>query len=290
MQNQLTSFTLAPNEYIQWQLMVEMTGSVIQSDKPIAFTGGNGYICYASATSSGGGCDSAHQMIPPVSALGSEYVAPPFHTRITSQQPESIPYRIVGAVAGTTLTYDPPVSGAPTTVGVGQKVDFESPTAFRVTSQDKDHPFYVGQIMPGCSVLGGDFSSCMGDEEYVNILPPAQFLSKYVFFTDPTYQTTNLVFVRTATPQGFKDVNLDCIGTLSNWKPVGSSGQYEITDVDLVRNGIANGSCHNGPQLAESDGPFGIMVWGLDTYSSYAYPAGGSVAPINTVIVPPVPN
>ena len=41
---------------------------------------------------------------------------------------------------------------------------------------------------------------------------------------------------------------------------------------------------------AESTGRFGVMVWGLDSCSSYAYPAGGSVAPINTVIVPPTPK
>src|SRR5262249_5694784 len=129
----------------------------------IAFTGGNAYICYTSATSSGGGCDSAHQMIPPVAALGSEYVAPPYKTRITTGEPESIPYRIVGAVSGTQLTYDPPVPSAPTVVGAGQKLDFESTLAFRVSSQDKDHPFYLGQIMTGCEVYGGDFD-CLGDE------------------------------------------------------------------------------------------------------------------------------
>jgi hypothetical protein len=32
------------------------------------------------------------------------------------------------------------------------------------------------------------------------------------------------------------------------------------------------------------------MVWGLDTYSSYAYPAGGSAEAINTVVVPPIPQ
>ena len=36
--------------------------------------------------------------------------------------------------------------------------------------------------------------------------------------------------------------------------------------------------------------PFGITVWGYDSASSYAYPAGASVKPINTVVVPPVPN
>jgi hypothetical protein len=121
------------------------------------------------------------------------------------------------------------------------------------------------------------------------MLPPAQFLSKYVFFTDPTYSTTNLVFARVKTNQVFKDVTLDCLGTLSGWKAVGQD--YEITNVDLIRGGMKNASCDNGPHTAWSDGAFGLMVWGIDEYSSYAYPAGGSIAPINAVVVPPMnPN
>src|SRR5262249_45421954 len=115
--NHVTTYTLGAGEYIQWELSTDMTGGVIQSDKPIALTGGNAYICYTSATSDGGGCESAHQMIPPVSALGYDYVAPPYKTRITTGAPESIPYRIVGAVDGTQLSYDPALPGAPTTVG-----------------------------------------------------------------------------------------------------------------------------------------------------------------------------
>jgi hypothetical protein len=40
--------------------------------------------------------------------------------------------------------------------------------------------------------------------------------------------------VRNKTAQGFKDVTLDCLGTLTGWAPVGSTGQYEWTTVDLV--------------------------------------------------------
>ncbi|MEJ7733246.1 MAG: IgGFc-binding protein [Polyangiaceae bacterium] len=289
-QNVKTTFTLAAGEYIQWQLTTEMTGSIIQSDKPIAFVGGNGYICYTSATSSGGGCDSAHQMIPPISAMGSEYVAPPYPTRRLDLTQESIPYRIVGTVDGTTLTYDPAIPNAPAVIGLGQRVDFEANVPFVVTSQDKDHPFYVGQLMTGCFVTGGNVSPCLGDEEYVNILPPAQFLSKYVFFTDPTYQTTNLSITRLKTAKGFSEVNVECLGNVTGWQPIGSSGEYEITWVDLVKFNVNVGACSNGPQVATSDGPFGIMVWGTDEAASYGYPAGGNVAPINTVVVPPDPK
>jgi hypothetical protein len=119
-------------------------------------------------------------------------------------------------------------------------------------------------------------------------MPSAQYLSKYVFFTDPSYATTNLVFVREKGSSGaFADVRLDCAGTLGGWQPVGAGGRYEIANVDLIRAFVPQGTCTNGPHTAESNAPFGLMVWGEDYAASYAYPAGGNVTPINTVVVPP---
>ena len=40
-------------------------------------------------------------------------------------------------------------------------------------------------------VVEGGFSP-----EFVNVVPPGQFLPRYTFFTDPTYPETNLVVVR----------------------------------------------------------------------------------------------
>ena len=300
-QNMVTSYTLNAGEYIQWQWPFsaagpDMTGTIISSDKPVEFTGGTGYLCtnaqgIQSTTSTYGGCDSGHQMIPPITAMGSQYVAPPYATRMASMAPESIEYRFVGMVAGTKLTYDPPQTGAPTMLGVGQIAQFETTQAFVVSSQDNKHPFYVGQYMSGCGVMGGSRppGGCLGDEEFVNILPPAQWLSKYVFFTDPTYPTTNLVLVREKTANGFQDVTVDCIGKVTGWQKVDNKGNFQITNVDLLR-GTPIGSCTNGGHVATSKGPFGLMVWGLDDASSYAYPAGGNVAPINTVVVPPNPQ
>jgi len=285
--NTAGSFTLQAGQYVQWQ-SAEMTGSVIQSDKPVAFTGGNAYQCYISATSTGGGCDSGHQQIPAVSALGSEYIGMPFKSRSTTIPQESIPYRIVGVQDGTTLTYDPPIPGAPAVLALGQSVLFETTSAFRVTSQDENFPFYIGQVMPGC-IMAGNLGN-VGDEDFVNLLPPPQWLAKYVFFTDPTYPTTNLVFVRRANGGIFSDVNLDCVGPLSAWQPIGTTGEYEITNIDLIRDGLPNGACNNGPHVADSASGFGLMVWGLDSASSYGYPGGGNATTINTVVVPPVPE
>jgi hypothetical protein len=300
-----TAFSLDAGEFIQWQDSMEMSSTVFSSNHPIGFLGGNAYGSYASLTSTGGppaggGYNSMHQQIPPIGALGHDYVAPPFATRMASLEPESIPYRLVGVVDGTKLTYDPPgIAGAPATLSAGQFADFESTLAFRVTSQAASHPFYVGQLMPGCFVTSGSRPGCnpaisgpccLGNSNFVNVLPPEQFLEKYIFYADLSYATTNLVFTRVKTPSGFEDVTLDCAGVLTGWQPVGTGGLYEVTNIDLVRATVPNGKCNNGARMATSAGQFGIMVWGLDTFTSYAYPAGGNAQPINSVVVPATPK
>ena len=58
----------------------------------------------------------------------------------------------------------------------------------------------------------------------------------------------------------------------------------------IVAGGVGVGGCNNGVHTATSEVPFGLTVWGYDSYASYAYPAGMSVEPINSVIVPPIPQ
>ena len=122
----------------------------------------------------------------------------------------------------------------------------------------------------------------------MNLVPPQQFLRSYLFLTDPTYTSTDLVFVRQLAADGtYHDVTLDCAGVLSNWFGIGgSSNQY--TRVSWQRTGT-NG-CSNGVHRAFSTAPFGLTVWGTDLYTSYGYPAGMSVRPINTVVVGPEIN
>jgi hypothetical protein len=253
-----------------------------------------------SATSpGGGGHDSAHQQIPHIKALGNEYVAPSISTRLSSMQPESIPYRFLGVVDGTTLTYDPPVPG-PTQLNAGQIVEFETTALFAVSSQDAMHPFSVTEYMPGGLVTGGSIpNSCsmqamfgsgcaLGDEDWITLLPPEQFLQRYVFFTDPTYATTNLVITRVKGPNGFSDITVDCLSApVTGWMSVGGAGKYEVAHVDLVRGTVPVGTCTGSNHQAKSAGKFGVNVWGTDWFASYGYPAGGNVGSINSVIVTP---
>jgi len=291
------SFTLNAGEYLQWEASsLDTSGTVVLADKDVALFTGSRFFRYQPVSAPGG--ESTHQQNVPVSSLASEYLAPPYETRRKDLAPEDITYRLVGAIDGTTLTFDPAVTGAPTKIDAGQVIDFITPLAFEVKSQDASHPFSIAQVMPTSNLAGGtrpgatapSYPPNLGDEEFVLLLPPAQYLRKYVFFTDPTYPTTNLALTRVKGKDGFKDVSIDCLGTITGWKDVGAGGTYQVTTIDLLRAGVSVKTCQNGRHVAESEGQFGVMVWGLDSYSSYAYPGGGTAAQLTTVTVSPVPK
>ena len=165
----------------------------------------------------------------------------------------------------------------------GQIANFESGEPFSVRSQDAEHPFLFTEYMPNSPPV-----SMLGDDEWVSLVATQQYLQHYVFFTDPSYATTSLVVTRRKGPFGFEDVQLECLGTLTGWQPVGSAGSLEVTYVDLVRDGVPLKQCGVSRHSAQSAGAFGIVVWGMDLLTSYGYPAGGNFGASNRVVVPVV--
>lgn len=294
-----TQYVLNAGQILQWSQgngnTFDPSAAIFDSDKPIGLWTGTTYLFVQSQTLGPGGGEAAHQQIAPVSAVGNEYVGAGVVTRLASLAPESVPYRIVGAVDGTNLTWDPaPPAGAPPTLTAGQIAEFETTTAFTVRSQDPDHPFLFSQYMTGttqstragCTSSFNNLGCGLGDEEWVSLLSPKQFQNRYIFFTDPTYGTTNLVIIRARGETGFADVTVECLGVVGGWMPVGTEGLYEYAHVDLERGGVPVGNCGTSRHLAESDGPFGIVVWGTDLYASYGYPAGSDISKINKVKLP----
>jgi hypothetical protein len=285
-------YDLSAGEVLRLAPLGDLSGSPIVSNKPIGVWAGNTCTNVPAADVA---CDGMHQQIPPVKALGHYYVAVRYRNRLSGVE-ETPPWRLMGVVDGTTLTYDPPQAGAPVALMQGQVVEFDAAGPFEVQSQDSSHPFYFGAHMTGCQVIGDTGpDGCVGDPEFVNVIPPEQYLSDYIFFTDPTYPDTNLVFVREKGMNGFDDVSLDCVGTLSGWMPVDSADTYEYTRVDLVTGNFAPvGMCNNGRHEAQSNGAFTLTVWGWGSAGttlpseavSYAYPAGAGVRAINSITVP----
>ncbi len=277
------TYTLARGESLQINQSDELTGSTILADKPFALFGGS--TCLNIPTNVYA-CDGAHQQIPPVRALGHAYAAVRYRDRVANK-PESPPWRLVGAAKDTQLIWTPArPAGAPTTLTLGQVADFNAAGPFHVRSQDEDHPFYAAAYMTGGQPFGG-----AGDPEWVNLIPPAQFQRRYIFFTDPTYPETELVVVRREEDGEFADVDLDCTGPLVAWKPLADG--IEWTRVQLVTGNFSKvGKCANGRREITSSKPFGVTVWGWGSaasglvytkFVSYAYPAGATIRSINTV-------
>ena len=98
-----TTYTLAAGQELQFTQDAELTGSVITADQPIGVWGGASCMNIDVDVAA---CDAAHQEIPPVKALGNHYAAVRYRNRFIGQE-ETVPWRIVGAVDGTTLTYSP---------------------------------------------------------------------------------------------------------------------------------------------------------------------------------------
>ena len=286
-----TTYAMKQGEVLQITQGAELTGSPIQSNKPVGLWAG--HQC-ADTPVGVQYCDHDEQQIPAVRALASEYAAVSYRQRTTA--PEDPPWRIIGVADGTELSYDPDVGGPPS-LNLGDFVEFSTGTPFVVRSQDAAHPFLLLAYMTGAdSVATSSADQGYGDPDIVRIVPPAQYLSRYVFFTDPTYPETNLVVVRARPkapgPKGFADVTLDCAGALTGWTPLGTTGEYELTRTDLVRHDFEpQGACNNGRHEMSSTAPFGLWVWawggpetqagacdpgqpGYSCYVSYGYPAG----------------
>ena len=187
------TYTLDQGQYLQLTQTAELTGTAVQSDKPVAVIGASTLMDLPLAASR---ADSAEQMLPPVRALGSEYVAVRYRSRGATE--ESVPWRIVG-VGGRDeahLRARPPRRRPHRRLAASSSPSSTLPGRSSSAARTRTHPFYLASYMTGGQPFDGT-----GDPEFVNVVPPAQYLPRYTFFTDPTYPETNLVVVRARDPQ-----------------------------------------------------------------------------------------
>jgi len=258
----------------------DLVGSVIESNKPVGVFGGhNGMYVPVDVAFA----DLDQTQIPPVSAWGHEYAILPAPNRVdlfsrgTEKAPDPSPVRLVGAVSGTELTYEPMrPQGAPDHLDSGELAVFFANDPFVVRSQDVEHPFFAMVLMTGAGATSYD----KGDPESVLALATDQWLSNYLFFSDSSYDSSSVYVTRRKFEGAFHDVTLDCAGPLEGWRRI--TDDYEWTYVELSWFGdpvpYAGGTCADGTHRISSDAPFGTTVWGLAMDASYGYPGGASLA------------
>jgi hypothetical protein len=283
---------LSRGQALQLSQLDDLTGSPIESNKPVGLFGGAECSNIPADVAS---CDLTQQQIVPLSQWGSAYPLVPYRSRIGAAGAivqERVPYSFVGAASGTVLSYDPArPTGAPETLEPGQAVSFMTDQLVVVRSQDASHPFHAAVYMTGEKFNSPDgVTLTSGDPDFVNLVPSEQFLDRYVFFADFTYPETMLTLVRRKGPNGFAQVELDCAGPIPSFHPLGSSGEYEYAWIHLTHESVpqrvGSGECGYGRHEAFSEGAFSIAVWGVGAAASYGYAGGMGSRPVNDVKAP----
>jgi hypothetical protein len=231
----------------------DLTGTLVSSTEPVAVLGG--HVCADVPDTGTQACDHIEESMLSVDALGTHYMvnAPTVSAALTAKV-EVI--RIVATAAGTTLTYDPPISGASTTLAnAGDFITISGNSSSFVIQAD--HKVLVAQYMEGQDAGGNT-----GDPAETIAVPIEQWRSTYSFHAPVSY-TSNYIDV--SAPVG-DAVMLD--GTQLMFNAIGSGGYA------LARKALTTGPNNDGSHTITGSMPFGIQVYGYGQYTSYWYPGG----------------
>lgn len=231
----------------------DLTGSRIVSDRPIAAFGGHAcaFVPFDVAA-----CDHLETMLAPVATWGSAFETMPLRDPETDV-PNLV--RIIAAYDGTELTLDPPQRGVDprAVLDRGEHVDFMLEGPVSIASSE---PVQVGQLLLGQNYRNPPLPR--GDPGMTILVPAEQFRREYVFVTPSSYVATvnGQSWVLVSREPGVA-ISLDGAPVEADWIAVG--------DRELARVPVDGGAHH-----AESSSPFGLVAYGLGSYTSYAYPAG----------------
>lgn len=239
----------------------DLTGSVVAATKPVQVIGGH----YCTQSPIGyTACDHLEESMIPYEALSTRYIvtAPAVPAQPNGR---AMIVRIIATQPDTTITYDPPVAGAPTSLASGgQFIEIVQPPGggydFQVTANHK--------VMVASYMVGQDYDgSATGDPAFAQAVPVDQYRLDYLFHAPTNYETNyvNVIAQTGAT------VTLDGV-QVSGYVPIGGSG-HGVARVQLSNAG-------DGNHIATGDQPFGISVYGYGQYTSFWYPGGLDLVPI----------
>jgi cysteine-rich repeat protein len=228
----------------------DVTGTRIQANKPVQVIGGHECTDVPYNVTA---CDHLEEAMLPIETLGSDYIVSAPLTSATTPRVRMV--RIVAVEANTTLAYEPPQAGAPTTLAkAGDYAEISSTLAsFQITA---DHRIMVAEYL-----IGQSLDNAAGDPAMVLAVPVQQFRSHYLFHAPTNYQAN---YMNITAPTG-ATITLDGVALVAG-TPVGTTG-YSVIRVKLDNSG-------NGNHVADSADRFGISVYGYGDYTSYWYPGG----------------
>jgi hypothetical protein len=245
------------NEYCRVGAEFDLTGTEIRATGPIQVIAGHN--C-AFVPHNRWACDHLEEALFPLEAWDNDAIVS--ITQPLRSEPNMV--RIISGHDANAITFDPVPSGVSNgmTLNRGQMVEFETDDSFRVSGTEA---FLVGQFLVGQDYAQTGDLEGEGDPSFSLAIPSEQYRTDYTFLAPNTYPTN---FVNVTAPTG-ATVTLD--GTqVTGFTAIGSSGF-----------GAARVEISSGQHNISSSQPFGIVVYGFGSYTSYMYPGGLDLEAIN---------
>ncbi|MBX3271005.1 MAG: IgGFc-binding protein [Sandaracinaceae bacterium] len=236
----------------------DLTGSRVVADQPVAVFGG--HTC-AYVPTSATACDHLEVMMPPIQSWGRAYVSAPMADG--SLNGTNI-VRVLPAFEATTVTISPPqggVSGG--MLSPGQFLELDATTPFTVSGTSA---ILVAQYLRG--QYATDPPAARGDPALTVLVPSEQFRSDYTFVLPSSYNagTNGQNHVLVIRPPGLA-ITVDGAPVTASFAAIGGS---EIAVLPL----------EGGTHRMRAEMPFGLIAYGLGSFTSYATPAGLDLEPI----------
>jgi len=231
----------------------DLSGTLITSDKPIAVFGG--HLC-ANIPQGFVACDHIVEQLPPTNTWGQSCVTMPLATRLGGD-----PFRILASAANTEVFING-VSVATLNTGQFHEQIIVGPATITSTG-----PVLVAQYSNSSS-----FDNVTSDPFMMLIPPFEQFLGNYTVTTPASGFRANFINV-VAPDAAVGGINLDGAPI-----PAGSFTAIGASGFSGAQIPVSLGS-HN---LVGSL-PFGVFVYGFDSFDSYGYPGGQSLAEVAIV-------
>ena len=248
----------------------DLSGSIIQADQPVMTWGGHGCTFIPQTKRA---CDHLESSMLPIAVLGEQYIVTMPHT----PHGEHEWVRVMGLYANTSVAFDPPVSGqSQVTLNAGDVIDLNDVSqSFAVVSNGR---VAVAQYMLGEYANWPDDAGTPnpdeGDPSESPAVPIQEYRSSYTFLAPSTYAEN---WIDVIAPTG-ATITLDGTAIDSSAFTQVSSQPYGVASQKLT--GTTGGHAISGTS------PFGLVVYGYGSRTSYMYPGG---LDLRVVVVQPPP-
>lgn len=288
----------------------DFTGSTIDTTRPVAvFVGSEASDAPAFPTLALRSCCADHleEQLTPLRAVGRNYVL----GRVPNRT------RAIAAAGGAILPFDEPelyrvvaVSSGPTTVTTSLPspwstftLDDEGSNVTIAAHQDftlsADHPVLIANVQVSQEAAGVARGLPGGDPSLTFVPPTEQWRNEYVLLTPDKYAFDFLVITAPFGASVYLD-GLPVDGKVCEVAPADGRTEAErggeppshvvyrcqlsfpVIDPDLpAPHNVLPGRQNDGVHRVQSDYPVGVLVYGFDSYVSYAYAGGTELVDLN---------